>query len=418
MKNIYYMLTALFALSLAFTSCKDEDPFATISPDDDPMILDPVFPDRTKGELPVISQISRDANFTMKLTVTPSEYTEVTWEIDGTEIHQGKDIEVALEAGTYHVKMIATTIAGKSTYREGNVIVNPLEGDPHSEAVGTERIVAPGAIARLYGTNLDLVKEVVIGNKTVSSVTVGESDLGNYVEYEVPADISDGKHRISLVDAEGNSYGGNLTTVVSTSAITGGFERTTAGREWLMTGVNLDKVATLYVNGEAISEFVRQSSTEIAIVCPSLEDGEYTLKGVSKDGTGVLFYSANEMLSEVLFAVTSETVLWEGHHYVSWDLADGDPNKMFNLIPLETFNTIIPGSVMKINYSINPADKYHQLRTTTVAWNDLPGTSAMDFSENGVIEVVLAQDALSMIRNEGGFLCVGHGYYVDMITVK
>ncbi len=49
------MLIAIATMSLASTSCKDEDPFSTISPDDSPMILDPVFPDRVDGELAAIS---------------------------------------------------------------------------------------------------------------------------------------------------------------------------------------------------------------------------------------------------------------------------------------------------------------------------------------------------------------------------
>ncbi len=35
----------------------------------------------------------------------------------------------------------------------------------------------------------------------------------------------------------------------------------------------------------------------------------------------------------------------------------------------------------------------------------------------GVKELVLTQPVLDMILNEGGFLCVGHGYFVDMIAV-
>ena len=51
----------------------------TATENDDPRILDPLFPDRVNGELPVVSNISRDANFSMTLTVTPADYTTVTW---------------------------------------------------------------------------------------------------------------------------------------------------------------------------------------------------------------------------------------------------------------------------------------------------------------------------------------------------
>lgn len=412
------MLIAIATMSLASTSCKDEDPFSTISPDDSPMILDPVFPDRVDGELAAISQISRDANFTMKVTVTPSIYTEVTWEIDGTEVHKGDSIDLALEAGTYHLKITATTTAGKSTYREANIIVSPLEDDPWSEAVGLERLVSPGSSARLYGTNLDKVKSIIIGDQTVDDITFGESETGSYLEYQVPAGISEGEFRISFVDANGNRYGGNLTTVTSAAVVTEGFTRSSAGNEWIMTGLNLDKVAALSINDETVSEFVRQSETELVLVCPELPSGEYTLKGTGKDGGEVLFYLNGGLLSETQFSVTSETVLWEGHHYVSWDLADTDPNKTFNLIPTETFASVRAGSILRIHYSVEPTAEYHQIRTTTAAWNDLPGTAVIEFSEDGMVEVELTQESLDMIAAEGGFLCVGHGYYVDLVTVE
>ena len=105
----------------------------------------------------------------------------------------------------------------------------------------------------------------------------------------------------------------------------------------------------------------------------------------------------------------NETILWEGHHYVSWDYEDGNPNKTFSLIPLDAFNSIIAGSTLSIYYSVEPEADYHQIRTTTAAaWNDLPGTSVVEFHEDGMLEVVLAQEAL----------CVGHGYYVDRVSVK
>lgn len=418
MKKIYFMLIAMLAMSLTCTSCKDDDPFSTVSANDFPQILDPVFPDRVNGELAAISQISRDNNFVMNISVSPSDYTEISWEIDGVEVHKGKSIDISLEAGKYHLKVIATTVVGKSTYREANIIVSPLDSDPKSSTVGMERIVSPGAKARLYGTNLDLVKSLVIGGNAVSDLTTGESDLGNYLEYTVPAKMVDGEYRASFVDASGKTYGAELITVKSSPLITDGFKRTKSNSEWVMSGLNLDKIATLNVNGSAISEFTRQSATEIAFTCPALTDGEYSLKGTSKSNEEVLFYANSKMVSEVKFAVTTKTILWEGHHYVSWALADGDPNKTFNLIPLEVFKTMIAGSTMTINYSLASKDDYHQLRTTTAAWNDLPGTAVIELSGSGATKVVMTQEVLSKISAEGGFLCVGHGYYVDTITLE
>ena len=170
---------------------------------------------------------------------------------------------------------------------------------------------------------------------------MGSSDLGNYVEYEVPSNLEVGEYRISLVDVEGNSYGGNLVTVVNVPVITGGFAHATSHSEWVMTGIGLDKIASLSINGTTVTEFIRQSYDEIVLTCPELEDGMYVLKGESDNGAEVLFYSSQKMESEISFAVSSETLLWEGHHYVSWDLPDGDPHKTFNLILWKLLNRFI-----------------------------------------------------------------------------
>lgn len=77
----------------------------------------------------------------MTLTVTPADYTTVTWFIDGEEIQTGKEIDLALKAGTYHLKVTATTSIGKSTYREGLIQVNPLADDPWATEIGFERII-------------------------------------------------------------------------------------------------------------------------------------------------------------------------------------------------------------------------------------------------------------------------------------
>ena len=64
----------------------------------------------------------------MKLTVTPSDYTEVTWLIDGVEVQKGNEIDIPLEAGTYSLKVVATTTKGQSTSREGKIVVSPPSG--------------------------------------------------------------------------------------------------------------------------------------------------------------------------------------------------------------------------------------------------------------------------------------------------
>lgn len=418
MKKIYHILLIMLAMSFGLIACTEETPFSTATENDDPRILDPLFPDRVNGELPVVSNISRDANFSMTLTVTPADYTTVTWFIDGEEIQTGKEIDLALKAGTYHLKVTATTSIGKSTYREGLIQVNPLADDPWATEIGFERIITTGAKAQLYGNNLDKVNSIVIGGKTATDITYTENGENSYIEYTVPEGLADGTYRIILVDNGGNEYGGNKVTVTSDALITAGSERTTANSEWVMTGINLNQIESFTFGGQTVSSFIRQSETEIAFTCPSLEDGEYTLTGRTTSGKEVMFYTTAGNITEQTVVVSSERVLWEGHHYVSWDLPDDNPNKTFNLIGKDVFASIKAGAVLSIYYSVNSADEYHQLRTTTGWWNDLPGTAVIEFQEDGVKQIQLTQEVLDKIQTEDGFLCIGHGYYVDRISVQ
>lgn len=418
MKKIYHILLIMLAMSFGLIACTEETPFSTATENDDPRILDPLFPDQVNGELPVVSNISRDANFSMTLTVTPADYTTVTWFIDGEEIQTGKEIDLALKAGTYHLKVTATTSIGKSTYREGLIQVNPLADDPWATEIGFERIITTGAKAQLYGNNLDKVNSIVIGRKTATDIAYTENGENSYIEYTVPERLADGTYRIILVDNGGNEYGGNKVTVTSDALITAGSERTTANSEWVMTGINLNQIESFTFGGQTVSSFIRQSETEIAFTCPSLEDGEYTLTGRTTSGKEVMFYTTAGNITEQTVVVSSERVLWEGHHYVSWDLPDDNPNKTFNLIGKDVFASIKAGAVLSIYYSVNSADEYHQLRTTTGWWNDLPGTAVIEFQEDGVKQIQLTQEVLDKIQTEDGFLCIGHGYYVDRISVQ
>lgn len=418
MKKIYHILLIMLAMSFGLIACTEETPFSTATENDDPRILDPLFPDRVNGELPVVSNISRDANFSMTLTVTPADYTTVTWFIDGEEIQTGKEIDLALKAGTYHLKVTATTSIGKSTYREGLIQVNPLADDPWATEIGFERIITTGAKAQLYGNNLDKVNSIVIGGKTATDIAYTENGENSYIEYTVPEGLADGTYRVILVDNGGNEYGGNKVTVTSDALITAGSERTTANSEWVMTGINLNQIESFTFGEQTVSSFIRQSETEIAFTCPSLEDGEYTLTGKTTSGKEVMFYTTTGNITKQTVVVSSERVLWEGHHYVSWDLPDDNPNKTFNLIGKDVFASIKAGAVLSIYYSVNSADEYHQLRTTTGWWNDLPGTAVIEFQEDGVKQIQLTQEVLDKIQTEDGFLCIGHGYYVDRISVQ
>lgn len=420
MKKIYLILFTMLAFCSTFTACSDEEPFSTATADDEPRILDPIFPDRENGNLATFANISRDVNLSMKLTVTPADYTSVVWAIDGKEVETGtdtdKELDINLKAGTYNLKITVTTAAGKSTSREGIVLVNPLDDDPWATKVAFERVVAPGQKARFYGNNLDKVKDIIFGSSRATEITYVETEEENYIEYIVPADISEGDFRVIFQDAEGNEYGADIVKVTQAALITSGANRATSNVAWTITGINLDNVASLSIGDKAVTEFVSQSSSEITLMCPDLADGEYTMTGKTKSGEDIQFYIDNATATELTVTISTERTLWAGHHYVSWDLPDGNPNKTFNLIPKDVFADIKAGSILRVTYSVEPTAEYHQMKLATGWWTDL--AAQLDFTEGGVYELQLTQDMLELIQAQDGFICVGHGYYVDLVTLK
>ena len=199
---------------------------------------------------------------------------------------------------------------------------------------------------------------------------------------------------------------------------------TNASELWVAPGAettihnckNLGTVTKVMVGGKEVAFEVLEEGTALKLTTPTgLENGDYDITLV--DGSGVQFPCGTIKVTTEP-RPSMENTLWEGHHYVSWDLPDDNPNKTFNLIGKDVFASIKAGAVLSIYYSVNSADEYHQLRTTTGWWNDLPGTAVIEFQEDGVKQIQLTQEVLDKIQTEDGFLCIGHGYYVDRISVQ
>lgn len=128
LKAMMMLLAVSFALTGTSTlsSCSsDDDPYFTVSEDDDPRILNTDLAD---------SKIDRKTNYKLEIRVTPVHYTTVTWLLDGTQIAEGNTIDQTLPIGNHELKIVATTTKGKSTSRTLNVTVTPAADDP---AVGT-----------------------------------------------------------------------------------------------------------------------------------------------------------------------------------------------------------------------------------------------------------------------------------------
>lgn len=324
LKAMMMLLAVSFALAGTSTlsSCSsDDEPYFTVSEDDDPRILNTDLAD---------SKIDRKTNYKLEIKVTPVHYTTVTWLLDGNQIAEGNTIDQALPVGEHELKIVATTTKGKSTSRTLKVTVTPAADDPALGTNASELWVAPGSETTIHNCkNLGTVTKVMVGGKEVAFEILEE---GTAMKLTAPADLENGDYAITLVDGDGVEFPGGTIKVTSEPK-------------------------------------------------PSMEN-----------------------------------VLWEGHHYVSWDLGEGDPNKSFNKITKDQVAKWKEGQTLRVYCSMKDDDAYHQIKLATGWWTDL--TSPYEFGEGNVVKFELTQDVLDKMAAEDGFICVGHGYYVDKVTIE
>ena len=192
----------LFAISFALagtatlSSCSsDDDPFFTVSEDDDPRILNTDLADQ---------KLDRKTNLNLEIKVTPVHYTTVTWFLDDTQIAEGTTIDQALPVGNHTLKIVATTTKGKSTSRTLNVVVTPAADDPALGSNAVELWVAPGAETTIHKCkNLGTVAKVLVGGKEAAFEVLEE---GTALKLKAPTGLENGDYDITLVDGEGNQF--------------------------------------------------------------------------------------------------------------------------------------------------------------------------------------------------------------------
>ena len=205
----WMMLLAMsFALAgtATLSSCSsDDDPYFTVSEDDDPRILN--------TDLVADSKIDRKTNYKLEIKVTPVHYTTVTWLLDGTQIYEGTTIDQTLPIGNHELKIVATTTKGKSTSRTLNVTVTPAADDPALGTNASELWVAPGAETTIHKCkNLGTVTKVMVGGQEVAFEVLEE---GTALKLTAPAGLENGDYDITLVDGEGNQFSGGKIKVTT-----------------------------------------------------------------------------------------------------------------------------------------------------------------------------------------------------------
>lgn len=201
--NVLKAMMMLFAMSFAFagtatlSSCSsDDDPFFTVSEDDNPRILNTDLADQ---------KLDRKTKLNLEIKVTPVHYTTVTWLLDGKQIAEGNTIDQPLPLGDHELKIVATTTKNKTTSRTLKVTVIPAADDPALGTNASELWVAPGETTTIRNCKnlVDHVQKVLIAGKEAAFEVLDE---GKALKVTAPSGLANGDYDITLVDGSGVQF--------------------------------------------------------------------------------------------------------------------------------------------------------------------------------------------------------------------
>lgn len=404
-------------LVLLIAACVSKEPFATVSENDAPRILNTDIPEWSNGEPSQLMSIDRKDNFIFTIIATPVHFTKITWNIDGKDVFEGNEINMPLVAGLHKVIVKATTTKGLSTSRTFTVAVRPSEGDPVLTDISTNRLAAPGRAGVLEGVALAGIKKVILGDISFPVASATNTRL----DFTIPVSISDGVYSVALEDVSGTLYGGvymvlgsdgaryhTYTISVSRSPfVTETALSCKAGTDVTLTGINLDNVHSLSIDGQN-AVVVSKEFASIVFTCPSLKPGDYSIKGKANDGSAVIF----GLGESAVITITSETTLWEGNFNVTWATP-------FNLLQNEFPKLVSAGTIVRAYVSGSG-----QGCMTTSWWNNIltgkgdPERGDISITGEQVLEYILTDYSMQLMAEQQGALFVGDGYTINRITTE
>ena len=411
MKTKNILLLIAMAAATILTGCQPEAPFDTQSPNDAPIILTP-YNESGTGTF-TYDLLNPDTPLYDSVTVTPSAYTTINWYLDQQLVYTGVKIDMCFPAGTYALTIEAVTQAGLRTERTGTVTVHPYDYDPYSAAPAAGRHLAPGVETQIDGQNLSKAKAVIIandvfGSEIVHTITPTYQEDG-FLKFILPQ-TEDGSYFLLLQDANSKLYGADNIDVHNGAVALAGFQEMPAGNTWVITGVNLQNVTKVIVNGSEITD-LQVTASSVTLTAPALEAGEYTLAMFNEDGSAVLFITNEGAVEQVMTLVPSETTIWTGPVTIDWnaDLVKVDAGVMA-AVPV--------GATIFVYFEV-PAAEYHAMRVTTPWWDVdlLPQVDGMENQPNPYSFTYTAEGKEAVDRT-GAMSVVGFGLTVTKITFK
>jgi len=411
MKTKYIGLLAAMVIA-ALTSCQSNEPFDTQSPDDQPLIL---VPYETKSGQINLTEVNPETPLVDSVIVTPSQYTTVNWYLDDQLVFTGTKINMCFLAGKYALTIEAVTQAGKRTSRSGTLTVNPGTTDPYSGAPAEGRHFVPGMPCTLNGSNLSTVTDLdltsdVFGTKVIKTITP-TAIADDQITFALP-EIEDGAYYVRLKDASGKRYGADKLYVHNGVLALSGYDSFVPAQEWVISGVNLQNVASVKVGDVEITNLVATATT-VTLTAPDLALGEYTLSMRNKDGSAVRFGTDVDAPTEVTTRASMEVTLWTGAVTLDWEIQPPVTLKVMK----DVMEQVPAGAIISIYFDM-AGGEYHQVEVQTDWW-DFEVMAKTDAKEdNNPISFTYSAQSKEKVEAEGSMQVVGFGVTVTKITYK
>lgn len=445
----------LMSAVITFSSCSsDDEAFYTAGENDYPKILNSDlldFDGMSGGKAFNLPGINRDQPFSYEVIVTPTQFTDVTWFVDGEQITEGVSgehgtkIETMLLAGTHEVKIVATTTKGKETSRTCKIAVNLLDSDPSIPNRPAIRTMVPGTTKEVKCSNTTNISSVAIGETEVSNLMTSEGkitfDVPNlpYGDYDVMITLNDGSKIpagvFTLAEKEieegfeatffEGSYDVTWETPFNELAATskelvadgtihegailrvyveGTNGQGTAASAWwnnILTGLGDPNRGDIAITGEQVLEF-KLNATSLQLI--NEQDG--------------LFIVGNGYTIKKVTIEPKEKVWYEGSFDVTW----GTP---FNELASQSKefvadNTIKVGTILRVY--VDGANG--QGTAASGWWNNIltgfgdPNRGDITITGEQVLEFVLNETSLQIINDQDGLFVVGNGYTIKKITLE
>lgn len=367
--------------------------------------------DKVKGI--IIKQINKEVS-SSKSENSIIEIPESDITVDPSGTYVSFRVPDGISAGTYRIVLVDA---------EGNEYgANTIEVTQMTIVRALSGNNRPNTEWTLTGLNLNQIASLTVGDETINSFVYQGSSTLKFIcpnledgEYKLSGKTKDDDNIKFLV---GEAMAEEMNVMVEGTVIVTTFpQKLSSGNSFSLIGRNLDLVASISLGTNNV-EISDRTSESLSFVCPDLENGEYELSGKDVNGRNVKFKTQEGDLEKIVILVDNsvvETEMWSGHHYLSWDLEDGDPNKTFTAVQTEIQNLPV-GTKLKVYYSINPDDDYHKMGAKSAYWNDLPGYGEIEVYDSGVLEIIITQEIIDKLVSESGFIVVGFGVYIDRVT--